>query len=124
MKSNYDKNTKNRQFNVGDKVLVLLSLPGNFLKATFSGPWKIVKKISSQNYVVETPNRKKKYQVCHVNMLKHYIERDEKHELIPEMIVGEVSMEKDTEVKTEFPTLNPEILDKLPEYLSHLEGRE
>ncbi|XP_066958870.1 uncharacterized protein [Macrobrachium rosenbergii] len=40
MKANYDVGTKVRVFKPGDRVLVLLPLPGNPLKAQFSGPWK------------------------------------------------------------------------------------
>ena len=68
MKHEYDQKTKAIHFDVGERVLVLLPLPGNPLKATFSGPWKIVKKVSNQNCLIETPTRRKKFQLCHINM--------------------------------------------------------
>ncbi|XP_066957632.1 uncharacterized protein [Macrobrachium rosenbergii] len=76
MKFFFDRKSKERDFAVGDKVLVLLPIPGYPLKASFSGPWKILKKISPVNYLVETPERRKPFQLCHINMLKAYRERD------------------------------------------------
>ncbi|XP_068246830.1 uncharacterized protein [Palaemon carinicauda] len=55
MKLQYDLGTKSRSFEVVDEVLDLLPLPGNMLKAQFSGPWKILKKLNEVNYVIETP---------------------------------------------------------------------
>ena len=44
-------------------------------KAKYSGPYKVVKKISDTNYLVKTPGRRKERQVCHINMLKAYHEK-------------------------------------------------
>lgn len=78
MKSWYDKKARARMFQPGDKVLVLFPLQGDPFKARFSGPWEIEKKVSDENYVVKTPGRRKKNQLCHVNMLKPFYEREEK----------------------------------------------
>ncbi|KAK3893004.1 hypothetical protein Pcinc_003183 [Petrolisthes cinctipes] len=51
---------------------------GDPFKARFSGPWEIEKKVSDENYVVKTPGRRKKNQLCHVNMLKPFHERKAK----------------------------------------------
>ena len=75
MKVWYDKNAKTRQFGPGDKVLVLFPLPGNPLQARFSGPYVVKSREGDLNYVVKTPDRRKKTQLCHVNMLKKYVER-------------------------------------------------
>ena len=125
MKSMYDKKVKARSFNVGEQVLVLLPLPGSPLKATFSGPWKVVKKVSEQNYLIETPTRRKKYQLCHINMLKPFVRREEKDEIAVEMVMNEVKLENNSdEISIEFPHANSEILNNLPEYLKHLDGEE
>ena len=57
MKKIYDKHVKVREFEVGERVLVLLPIPGNPLFAKYSGPWKVAKKISKLNYLIETPTR-------------------------------------------------------------------
>ena len=76
MKKNADKNAKARSFKPGDKVLVLLPLQGEPLKAKFSGPYCVKKKLNDVNYVISTPDRRKEQRVCHVNMLKEYFERE------------------------------------------------
>lgn len=75
MKSRYDKKSVLRVFQPGDKVLVLLPLPGSSLHARFSGPYTVERKISDTDYVVQTPDRKRKSRVCHINMLKRYFSR-------------------------------------------------
>ena len=77
MKARYDLHTKDRTFKVGDKVLALLPVPGNALKARYFGPYKIHEKVSDLNYIVSTPGRRKQKQLCHINMLKEYISRDQ-----------------------------------------------
>ena len=59
----------------GDRVLVLFPVVGNPLQAKYTGPYKVVKKISDTNYLVKTPDRRKETQVCHINMLKAYHEK-------------------------------------------------
>ena len=76
MKRKADKHAKARSFKPGDKVLVLLPLQGEPLKAKFSGPYCVKKKLNDVNYVISTPDRRKDERVCHVNMLKEYFERE------------------------------------------------
>ncbi len=77
MKERYDKNAVARSFSEGDKVLVLLPIQGHALQARFSGPYVIDKKLSETNYVVRTPDRQRKTRLCHINMLKLYVSREE-----------------------------------------------
>ncbi len=73
MKDNYDKKSVKRSFKIGDKVLVLLPLPGSSLQAKFAGPYEIEEKLSDTDYVIQTPERPRKSRVCHINMLKSYV---------------------------------------------------
>ncbi len=75
MKGTFAKKTVQRSFEVGDQVLVLLPLPGSALQAKFTGPYVIEEKLNDTDYVVQTPDRKRKTRVCHINMLKLYISR-------------------------------------------------
>ena len=75
MKAWYDRKAEVRTFKVGDEVLVLLPIVGDPMKAKYHGPYKVLKKVSSVNYVVSTPDRRKPEQLCHVNMLKAYHSR-------------------------------------------------
>ena len=76
MKSHYDENALDRNFEPGDKVLALLPIPGKPLQARYYGPYTVHKKLSDVNYIVNTPGRRKQKQLCHINMLKKYIDRD------------------------------------------------
>ena len=72
-----DEKAFERNFKVGDRVLALLPIPGNPLQARYYGPYEVVKKTSDVNYIFKTPGRKKSQQVCHINMLKLYIDRQD-----------------------------------------------
>ena len=128
MKTNYDIGTKKRTFNPGDKVLVLLPLPGNPLKASFSGPWKVLKKVNEVNYIIETPNRRRNTQLCHINMLKPFISRFLDSEPDPVTIVSIPDSCIDVEVKNSVsvePTSlksNSDILDNLKLKFQHLDA--
>lgn len=73
MKLRFDKKSVNRTFNPGDRVLVLLPVPGSVLNAKFAGPYKVEQKLSDTDYVIATPDRKRRKRVCHVNMIKPYL---------------------------------------------------
>ena len=77
MKARSDQKAESRSFEQGDRVLVLLPIPGEPLKARFSGPYLIEKSLGKETYVVSTPDRRKTTRVCHVNMLKRYYQRAE-----------------------------------------------
>ena len=140
MKVWYDRKAKSRCFEPGDRVLVLFPVVGNPLQAKYSGPYKVVKKISDTNYLVKTPDRRKETQVCHINMLKAYHEKPK-----PELVtlnnrlglespthskdcVGQVAeKEEDTESEVRLKNdqqpiklQNSQILNDLGTKLSHL----
>ena len=76
MKLHYDENALDRNFEPGDKVLALLPIPGKPLQARYYGPYTVDKKLSDVNYIVNTPGRRKKKQLCHIYLLKKNIDRD------------------------------------------------
>ena len=67
MKTSYDKNTRNRSFQPGEKVLVLLPVLDKPLSLRYSGPFTIHSKLSDLNYVINTPVLRRKKRVCHIN---------------------------------------------------------
>ena len=71
MQNRYDQNYVSRTFKPVDKVL---PVPRRPLQAGYFGPY-IVKKMSDLNYVLQTPDRRKQKQLCHINMLKPYYSR-------------------------------------------------
>ena len=72
MKVWYDKKAREREFQKGDEVLVLLPITGQPLAAKFRGPYNVVRKINATDYIVATPDRRKPQQIFHINMLKPY----------------------------------------------------
>ncbi len=72
MKRNFDRKAVTRSFMPGDSVLVFLPVPGSSLPVRFFGPYEVKEKINKTNYVIGTPDRKRKTRICHVNMLKLY----------------------------------------------------
>ena len=76
MKARYDNHVIDRKFKPGDKVLALLPIPGKPLQARYFGPYTIDKITSDLNYIINTPGRRKSKQMCHVNMLKQYFDRE------------------------------------------------
>jgi len=63
-----------RSFIPGDKVLVLLPIPGKPLHAKFHGPYIVGEQLGPVDYVISTPDRRKTKRVCHVNLLKKYVD--------------------------------------------------
>ena len=129
MKTWYDKKARERTFSPGDKVLVLLPFPGAPLRAKFSGPYTIDKKVNDLDYVVRTPDRRKSRRLCHVNMLKEYHERVEGAK--PVNLFQEVVDEKESDCQFESPLnqepgcspvlTNSEVLANLDAKVSHLD---
>ena len=104
MKVWYDRKAISRCFEPGDRVLVLFPVVGNPLQAKYSGPYKVVKKISDTNYLVKTPDRRKETQVCHINMLKAYHEKPK-----PELVTlnNRLGLESPTHSKDCVGQVNP-----------------
>ena len=108
MKVWYDRKAKSRCFEPGDRVLVLFPVVGNPLQAKYSGPYKVVKKISDTNYLVKTPDRHKETQVCHINMLKAYHEKPK-----PELVTLPLVQRKElAEVITQYREVFPDVPSK------------
>lgn len=72
MKHLYDRHAETRQFSEGDQVLALLPIVGSPFHAKFVGAYSVLRQLSDQNYLIATPDRRKRQQLCHVNLLKPY----------------------------------------------------
>ena len=126
MKSRYDLNTVICTFKPGQKVLALLPVSGNPLRARYFGPYVIDKKLSDLNYAVVTPDRRKQTQLCHVNMLKPYVDRDSTVTVHPVNVVTSDPDEVVSSCSENFnlpgtaKLMNSDILQDLDSKLSHL----
>jgi len=128
MKRWYDRNAKQRHFKVGDKVLVLLPLQNHPLQARYFGPYSVARKVNEVDYVINTPNRRKAQRLCHVNMMKPYVEGTEEVEHLATRTVPVLAVEKGSvvvspvyEVASDNMKLkNSDVLANLETKLCHL----
>jgi len=132
MKTWYDKDAKARVFKPGDNVLVLFPIPGHPLQARYHGPYTVESKQGEMNYVVKTPDRRKSRQLCHVNMLKEYIDRNQNNDNakpVCSVNLNESNHDEDEcnsnnshEKQPDYPNKlqNSDVLNNLNEKLGHL----
>lgn len=103
MKKWYDRNATERRFEVGNEVLVLLSLQGQSLSDRFCGPYVIERRIGATHYRLRTPDHSKKYQLCHIIMLKLYHRNESSPTPAPVVrTAGFVTPVEDVDVKCGF----------------------
>ena len=101
------------------------------MQARYYGPYTVDKKLSDVNYIVNTPGRRKQKQLCHINMLKKYIDRDSSVILSVNLVnsVPHKQNQMDTE-DSNFVKSDPsssklqdtDILNDLDKKLSHLDS--
>uniref|UniRef100_K7F0Q0 ribonuclease H n=1 Tax=Pelodiscus sinensis TaxID=13735 RepID=K7F0Q0_PELSI len=68
----YDRGTKLRTFEPGDRVLLLLPSQESKLLAKWQGPFEVVRRVGPVDYEVRLTGRKKGLQIYHVNLLKKW----------------------------------------------------
>nr|XP_054594838.1 uncharacterized protein LOC129162695 [Nothobranchius furzeri] len=109
----YDKTDRQRVFNPGQKVFLLLPTSDNKLLAKWQGPYTVLRRLGGTTYEIEMPERRNPKQVFHINLLKKWKSRDPP--LCEQCFVQKV--EEEYEVERELPPVNdsPASLD-----LSHL----
>ena len=71
-KKYFDVKARDRTFNCGDRVLLLLPTSSNKLLLQWRGPYTVVKKVSRHNYSLQVGQKEKTY---HANLMKRYVER-------------------------------------------------
>lgn len=130
----FDRKVKFREFQVGDQVLAVLPVLTSPFQARFMGPYTIAKCFSNNNYLLNTPDRRKKLQVCHINLLKPYMTPVTSLPVdIVSTTVGQSTSEVSDEIGPEFSPSrgvvegrlrNSEVLADLSKYLSHLSESE
>ncbi|XP_026198273.1 uncharacterized protein LOC113150097 isoform X2 [Anabas testudineus] len=71
----YEKSARQRSFEPGQKVPVMLPTSDSKLLAKWQGPFVVEKKLGPTTYKVSTPERKQSSRVLQVNLLKEWIPR-------------------------------------------------
>ena len=86
-KKYFEKKTKARRFNPGDKVLVFLPTDANKFLIQWKGPYDIINLVGLNDYKVKINGKEK---TLHANLLKKYLSRNEETSLR----VSEVSSQR------------------------------
>ena len=68
----YDENARERRFEPGDQVLVLLPTETSKLLAQWHGPYPVLRRLSAVNYEVDMFDKKKRRRIFHINMLRKW----------------------------------------------------
>jgi transposase InsO family protein len=134
----YDHNARERKFEPGEQVLVLLPTSSNRLLATWQGPYPVLRQLSPVNYEVDMYDRAKRKRNFHVNMLRKWYSpsasscyaedvTDTDSEEIPSWSEGVVPESDHSPIISEHLTGAPrrtlqDLLDGYPDVLSNKPG--
>ena len=112
---------KKREFEKGEEVL-LLSLNRRLpFDGRYIGPYEVSQKINERTYQIDTPEGRKKTQVCHINRLKKYVHWEGQPVLAVATESRTVERKEALVVKNlPLKLKNLVILSKFEEKLSHL----
>lgn len=122
MKHRFDRRAVQREFQIGDKVLALLPVPGPTLSAKFSGPYEVCDRLSDTDYVIRTLEQRKKTGV----VLKDYFSRELVTSGTALVVTSPVASSPEEDFvhhSSDLQTarlLNSEMLKVLPSRLEHL----
>uniref|UniRef100_A0A672H0E6 Integrase catalytic domain-containing protein n=1 Tax=Salarias fasciatus TaxID=181472 RepID=A0A672H0E6_SALFA len=72
----YDRAVRQRAFEPGQEVLLMLPSSDNKLLAKWKGPYKVRRKQSDTVYEIEMPERRNPRQTFHINLLKEWKTRN------------------------------------------------
>ena len=95
----YDKKSRSRLFDPGQLVLMFTTIPVSSLDAKYEGPYEVLETVDSVEYIISTPDKHKKKQLVHVNLLKQYYSRDN-----PRYVLTARSVENDKKCYNLFMT--------------------
>ncbi|XP_056622843.1 retrovirus-related Pol polyprotein from transposon 17.6 [Triplophysa dalaica] len=69
----YDRPAQPREFQPGNRVLVLTPTATSKFLASWKGPYMVVEKVGPVNYRLRQPRRRREVQLYHINLLKKWI---------------------------------------------------
>ena len=72
----YNRPAQPREFQPGDRVLVLVPTVECKFLASWQGPYKVVERVGEVNYKIRQHDKRKKIQLYHVNLLKKWHARE------------------------------------------------
>ena len=97
----YNRKARDRQLKAGDKVLILLPTSTNRMLMQWKGPYVITEKVGPLDYRVDTKGKLKTF---HINMLRLYVEREDKqideNDALAEANVAIIDIEQNEDVES------------------------
>ena len=103
-KSWYDQKSRDRSFEEGEQVLVLLPSTIQKLQAQWQGPFLVKRKVSPVDYEVDMPHKRKRMRIVHVNMLRKY-HTTESHSCMVDVHVQVPDSDEDDSLGGSIPSL-------------------
>ncbi|XP_043083900.1 uncharacterized protein LOC122330719 [Puntigrus tetrazona] len=91
----YDKSSRERQFEPGQKVLVMLPSQESKLLAKWQGPYEVRRKLGPTTYEVALTDQGHSTRVLHVNLLKRWFSRPDKS--TQSLMIKQVKEEEDSD---------------------------
>ncbi|XP_076864257.1 uncharacterized protein LOC143516498 [Brachyhypopomus gauderio] len=116
-KMGYDRTAKNRGLVPGEKAIILLPTSDTSLLAKWQGPYEVIQRIGQTSYELLLPDKKKKKQVFHINMLRAW--RESKMDISEQMWIRAIEEEEETREQY-FPIRREDVTQPMPLDLSHL----
>ena len=111
----YDQQARHREFQPGQKVLLLLPSSNSKLLAKWQGPYTVTRKMGPVTYEVHHPEKKRSKQTYHVNLLKEWRERPIQAP-VKVLLVREVDSEEEVEAELQtLTTTATPVLTHLPQ---------
>ena len=89
----YDRTARERELSPGERVLVLLPTTTSKLTAQWHGPYEVLRRIGKVDYLVATPERRKRETIFHINMLRKWNEPASVGYLVTDVTDGEDELE-------------------------------
>jgi len=123
----YDHRARLRTFQPGDKVLVLMPMPGKPLHAKYHGQYTVEQQlpVNPVDYVISNLDRRKTKRVCHVNLLKPYHKREPQLDLAVTTPPADVLVQSPVieEMECPAPTSLPTSVPMVETLLSKADGQ-
>ncbi|XP_076451106.1 uncharacterized protein LOC143286993 [Babylonia areolata] len=85
-KRQYDKKARERWFEVGDEVLLLLPEKKNKLQIAWQGPYRVIERVGDWDYRIAVKGTPRLY---HANLLKRYTRREECSAAVAPVVIEE-----------------------------------
>ena len=104
----HNKNAKDRELEVGDKVLLLLPTGSHKLQISWQGPFTVSKKISRTTYSIQMNGKNKNF---HINLLKKFHEREQQTRLMVMTVAEEV--ESTADLALDYPIKQTETFEQV-----------